>query len=71
MGKKVDVEDLITAPMIAERLGVVDARVVHTWARRHNDFPRPVLESERIHVWLWSDVERWLRSSGRTHLLPD
>jgi hypothetical protein len=43
MGRKIDVDDLIGAQEIADRLGVSRPQVVHQWVRRDLGFPKPVL----------------------------
>ena len=58
-------DDLVGATEIAERLNLAHAQTVHTLRRRHPDFPEPVANLKRAHVWAWSDVERWARATGR------
>lgn len=65
MGRQVDAEDLVGAAEIADRLGLANSQLVHVWRRRHDDFPTPVVELKRAHVWLWSEVEAWAINSGR------
>lgn len=65
VGRKVDVDDIVGAAEIAERLGLANSQLVHVWRRRHDDFPEPVRELKRAHVWAWPDVERWARATGR------
>jgi len=65
MGRKVDVDDLVGAAEIAERLGVKRPHLIHDWRRRHPEFPQPVLELKGTLIWLWPEVERWARATGR------
>jgi predicted DNA-binding transcriptional regulator AlpA len=65
VGRKVDVDQLIGAAEIAERLGVRRPNVVHDWRRRYPDFPQPVAKLRQALVWTWPDVERWARRTGR------
>jgi hypothetical protein len=65
MGRKVDVDQLIGADGIAERLHLSRAQVVHVWRARHDDFPTPVYQRGRAILWYWPDVERWARRTGR------
>lgn len=65
VGRRVDVDDLVGAAEIAERLGLANAQLVHVWRRRHDDFPHPVRELKRAHVWAWPDVEKWAKATGR------
>ncbi|WP_421118564.1 DNA-binding protein [Aquihabitans daechungensis] len=67
MGRKVDVDDLVGATEIGQRLGI-DRRSVHQLRRRHDDFPDPVATLESAMVWAWRDVERWAKATGR--LIP-
>jgi len=65
MGRQVDLDDLVDATEIARRLGVSRPQVVHDWRRRHPEFPDPVLRIANVHVWLWPDVAKWAKSTGR------
>jgi hypothetical protein len=65
MGRRVDTDLLVGAAEIAARLGVAHVETVHTWRRRHQDFPEPVTKLTQAMVWYWPDVERWARSTGR------
>lgn len=65
MGRKVDLDLLVDATEIASRLGVRRPQVVHDWRRRHVDFPEPVIRLAHVNIWLWPEVERWARSTGR------
>lgn len=65
VGRKVDVEDLVSASEIATRLGAQRPSVVHDWRRRHPDFPKPVARLALGYVWAWSDVANWARRTGR------
>jgi transposase-like protein len=65
MGRKVDVDDLVGAAEIADRLDVAHRETIHVWRRRYPDFPQPVAELRQALIWSWPDVERWARSTGR------
>ena len=65
MGKKVDVDDLVGAHEIAQRLGVARPQVVHEWRRRHADFPEPIANLKTALIWDWADITRWAKLSGR------
>lgn len=43
---------------IANRAGVAVA-TVHSWRRRHPEFPEPVVTLAAGPVWRWADVEAW------------
>jgi predicted DNA-binding transcriptional regulator AlpA len=69
VGRSVDVDNLVGAAEIAEKLGV-ERTVVHNWRRRSApvgmpDFPDPIAELGRFLVWHWPDVESWARATGR------
>ena len=51
-------EDLVGVREVAERAGVA-AATVHSWRRRHGDFPEPVVVLSTGPVWRWPDVEAW------------
>ena len=76
MGRKIDVENLVGAQEIADRLNV-SRQVVHQWRERHANFPAPVAQlggagkRSAFHVWNWPDVERWARATGRYPVKPD
>lgn len=65
MGRKVDVDDLVGAAEIAERLGVKRPHLIHDWRRRHQGFPDPVVVLKGILLWDWRDIERWAKTTGR------
>ena len=59
--------DLITLDDIAEMAGAT-LPTVRTWKTRYPDsFPRPWWAGKRgeLHLYLRSDVEAWLRETGR------
>ena len=64
MGRRVDVDQLVGAAEIAERLDVL-RQTVHQLHRRHPDFPAPVATLRQAMVWNWPDVEAWARRTGR------
>jgi hypothetical protein len=66
VAKKVDPADLVGAHEIAERLGLSFPNVVHTWRRRHDDFPTPVRQLEAGLIWDWNEVHQWLVATGRS-----
>lgn len=65
MGRKVDVDDLVGAHEIAQRLGVARPQVIHEWRRRHQDFPKPVATLKTALIWDWAEVSRWALATGR------
>jgi hypothetical protein len=64
VGRKIDVENLVGAAEIAERLGF-EPRTVHAWTHRHADFPAPIAKLRQAMIWNWPDVEAWARKTGR------
>ena len=65
MARKVDPADLVGAHEIAERMGLSFPNVVHTWRKRHPDFPRPVAELQAGLIWDWNEIQIWLKSTNR------
>ena len=65
MGRRVDVDELVGAAEIAERLGVASSQTVHVWRGRHDDFPEPITTLKTAMIWYWPDVKRWAISTGR------
>jgi len=66
VGAKYDVDDLVGASEIADRLGLASSSVVRDWRRRHADFPAPVLVLRMGPVWSWPEVRTWARNTGRS-----
>ena len=65
MGRKVDLDDLVDAIVIAERLGHAQTNSIHHLRRRHPDFPQPLITFGRVRVWSWTEVESWAQATGR------
>jgi hypothetical protein len=65
MARKVDVNELVGAAEIAERLQLSHVQSVHTLRHRHTDFPEPVAKLRQAMVWAWPDVEAWAKRTGR------
>ena len=69
MGRRVDVESLVGAREIADRLGFKHPQHVHHYLRHDPKFPRPVAAiggpTLKTMVWAWPDVERWARRVGK------
>ena len=60
-------QDLVDVTEIAQRHGTTPG-TVHSWRRRHPDFPAPVAELAIGPVWEWPAVSAWLsqrRPQGR------
>jgi len=65
VGRKIDVDHLVGAAEIAERLGVKRPHLIHDWRRRYPEFPEPVLVLKGTLIWDWKDIERWAIATGR------
>lgn len=65
VGRRIDLDDLVGAAEIAERLGLASRRLVHDWRRRDVKFPLPVKELGSAHIWDWREVEQWAVATGR------
>jgi hypothetical protein len=61
----VDVDQLVGAEEIAERLGLSSYQRVHELRRRNPDFPAPVAQTKRTMIWSWPDVERWWKNRNK------
>lgn len=67
VSKKIDPKNIVGAHEIAERLGLSFPNVVHTWRKRHRDFPEPVAVLHAGLVWDWNEVRDWLKATHRHH----
>jgi hypothetical protein len=69
VGRRVDVDHLVSARLIAERLGFKRVQVVHYFYRSDEDFPEPVFTlsemARPVRLWYWPDIERWWRKRQR------
>jgi hypothetical protein len=63
--RRVEVDNLVGAAEIAQRLNLRLAQTVHDWRRRHPSFPQPIARLSMGLLWNWPDVERWARRTGR------
>lgn len=63
MNMRIDPADLLDAREVAAVLGLGSRNSVSVYARRHDDFPRPVVDKSDGHtkLWLRADVEAWRR----------
>lgn len=62
--RKVDPGELVGVAEVAARLDC-SVQAVHAWRRRYSDFPEPVAHLSMGLLWVWPDVERWARATGR------
>lgn len=64
MARKVDVDDLIDAYAVADRLGLSHRNSVATYMNRYPDFPKPVVDTGLTRCRLWSrvDIDRWRKA---------
>jgi len=55
------VDDLADAKELANLLGLSHANSFHTYVRRSDDMPKPVVDKGkgRSRLWLRSEIERW------------
>jgi hypothetical protein len=75
MGRRVDVDQLVGASDIRDRLGFQRTQDIHTLRRRDETFPAPVAiigggPRYGIHVFYWPDVNAWARRKGITPVAP-
>ena len=64
----VDVDHLVPARVIAERLRWKRVQLVHYYWRSDPNFPEPVVAlTEKIgglRLWCWPEIEDWARGRG-------
>ncbi|MGI8709699.1 MAG: hypothetical protein ACR2LA_01705 [Acidimicrobiales bacterium] len=68
MGRQVDVEHLVAARTITDRLGYRNVQVLHFWRNTDDSFPEPVFVFDGLRgarLWYWPDVEAWAKETGR------
>jgi predicted DNA-binding transcriptional regulator AlpA len=65
VGRRLDVDQLVGARDIAERLGLKHPQHVHSYRANDETFPEPVAQVGPALVWYWPEVERWARRTGR------
>ena len=62
--------DLVGAIDIGKRLGC-NPDQIFTWKGRYVDFPKPyAMVNTRTAIWLWSDIARWIKKTGRDETFP-
>jgi hypothetical protein len=68
VGRIVDVDHLVPARVIAERLRWKRVQLVHYYWRSDPSFPDPVYSltesSGGVRLWCWPDVETWATGRG-------
>lgn len=64
-GRRVDMDPLVGAAEIADRLGVSNSQVIHVWRGRHADFPEPITQLRTAMIWHWPDVQKGAVRTGR------
>ncbi len=68
VGRQVDVEQLVAARTITDRLGYRNVQVLHFWRNTDDSFPEPVFVFDGLRgarLWYWPDVEAWAKETGR------
>lgn len=68
VGRHVDIDDLVGAAEIADRLDKASSSLIHDWRKRYPDFPKPLLSLRQGHLWSWQAVEAWAVETGRLFL---
>ncbi len=68
MGRMVDVDHLVPARLIAQRLRWKSVQSVHYYWRTDPTFPDPVYSLTEntggLRLWCWPDVEAWADAKG-------
>lgn len=65
VGRTVEVENLIDAQGIADRLGLSHRQAISVYMQRYPNFPQPLGMWGRTRLWDWLEVEAWARQTGR------
>jgi glutathione-regulated potassium-efflux system ancillary protein KefG len=67
MSPLVHTKDLIDAQAVARMLKLKHINSVHTYQRRYEDMPRPVLDLGigRPRLWVRQAIRRWLKRRER------
>jgi predicted DNA-binding transcriptional regulator AlpA len=65
MTRFVKVPNIVGAQEIAQRLGLAHSTMVHTWHRRHIDFPQPIVVLVAGKFWDWEEVKEWAKKTKR------
>lgn len=65
VGRTIEVENLIDAQGIADRLGLAQRQTISSFVSRYPDFPKPLGMWGRTRLWDWTEVEAWARATGR------
>jgi predicted DNA-binding transcriptional regulator AlpA len=65
VGKKIDLNHLVGATQIAQRLNVKRPHLIHDWRRRYPEFPKPIVELTGILLWDWREIEYWATKTQR------
>ncbi len=70
----VDVDELVSARLIAYRLGWKSVQSVHYYWRTDPKFPAPVFsltnDTGGLRLWCWPDVEAWADAKGSWPVRP-
>ena len=70
MGRKLDVDQLVSSREIVDRLHALRPQQVHRWRREDPTLPRPVAvlgaETGRCTLfWYWPEIEHWAKAHHR------
>ena len=74
MGREIDVDNLVGAAEIAERLNLSHPQNVHKMRSRaagtEHPFPEPVVTLTKAMIWSWPEVRKWAKATGRKFIEP-
>lgn len=61
VGRLVDVDDLVDAHEVAAILSLSHSESVHTYLKRYDTFPQPVIDlgQRRPRLWLRPEIVEW------------
>lgn len=60
--KLIDPDDLVGAHEIAKRLGLALPQTVHSWRKRYENFPAPVVMLTMGLAWDWNEIQEWVNN---------
>jgi predicted DNA-binding transcriptional regulator AlpA len=64
--RRIDPDDLLSAPEVAERMGLSSADALSVYQGRYEDFPAPMVDKGRyLKMWLRQDVDAFLKRHPR------
>jgi hypothetical protein len=64
--RRIDPDDQLSPPEVAERMGLSSADALSVYQNRYEDFPAPIVDKGRyIKLWLVQDIDAFLKRHPR------